>query len=460
MSLEQLPHELQLNVFGHLANDYTSLCGLIIVSKSLYDCALEVFRTCRILDLSTGLTDNIEAVLENLYLLAMDDTAVTPQVSFTRTSSTLCDDIVRHAFRYKILKICFEDRYGAVGDNTQPHINRGDMYKFEFMMRALAGNDSYDARTWRRKFSTRVADASLRLVLHTMRHITTLELGGSTNCLPWKIEGMLQMLRTLKLTGITNSKLSRHCCHLAAQPGLFALEISDMCITSKFIGFFREKLSITSLRFTRCWVATNALTRIIKACNKLATFEYSLKASHWEAQSVHRRQYHIGQLLNNLHPHRVTLKNLTILNLDATVMAWHCNHVGSMAKFTVLETLVVNQKHLATHRYFCRIDQADPAQINRYADVVAILSKLAPSVQTLSLHRCSETSIINMLSRVEECMGLVDLLPNLRTLEVTFAQNPSDSSTKRARQQELDLATKFKRRGIEIKFRQAPNSGR
>lgn len=59
MGLAELPHELQLNIFHRLDDDYAGLSALVHVSKRVKDCASEVLRTYRTFDLSTGNTEEI-----------------------------------------------------------------------------------------------------------------------------------------------------------------------------------------------------------------------------------------------------------------------------------------------------------------------------------------------------------------------------------------------------------------
>lgn len=454
MSLEQLPHELQLNIFRYLVNDYSSLCALVIVSRDLHDCAAEILKPCRILDLSDGVTDNIESVLGNLYSLATDVTAAVPQVGFRSTGSGLGNDIVRHASRYKTLKVSLRNPFGMSFEEA--HISDTDMSKFELMMKMLAENSRYNNKAWKTSFSAGDMGASLRLILHTMRHITTLELGGNMNYLPRKMENMRHTLRTLKLVGITNRPLPPHCCRLANGSDLIALEFSAMCITSPSLTGFYMNFSITSLRFTQCYVSTNALTRVIKACKELVTFEYSLSASHWVVKHAHPcHQYHMGQLLSDLSSHGNTLKNLTITDPDGAVRL-HCNHVGSLAEFSVLEALAVNYEHLEPHRYFCRSKQPDSDGVYDHVNAVDTMWRFPPSVQTLRLHRCDEVSVINTLFKAVDYMEDIDFLPSLHTLEVMYVQSlPGDlaRSARQQRQEELDLYTKFKTHGVEIKFK-------
>lgn len=451
MSLLQLPHELQLQIFEHLADDYSSLTSAVLVSRQLYDCAFEVLKTYRTLDLSDGVTDEIEAVLGGLYLLAWRNEPA-PRVEFKTTDSELGDNIIRHASRYNTLKVDFDHRRGRVRDAAKADIDRTDIVKFEKMMRMLAYGDGYDVRTFRRNFSSRMADTSLRLVFHTMRHLTTLELGGSTNVLPWDLRNILQRLRTLKFTAIINKQLSGRCCDLAARPGLLALEFSNMSITSGFLGNFKYVLSIKVLRFTHCWVEPISMTRVIEACKNLETFEYSLSSRYWKAEHIYSKHHHLYRALRHLRRHTATLKHLTLVIPDVTTRIWQCNHIGSLAVFSSLETLTVSHNLLAAHHRGCNVDDLDKDQVDDGADAFSILAKLPPSVQRLSLHLCEEQSVLNTLSGTANAMGLADVLPNLRQVEAALAWTKSNTVVRHVSKREQAVLAELNNRGIKVRI--------
>lgn len=449
MNLIQLPHELQLLIFAYLVNDYSSLCALVLTSRCLVDCARELLRVCRTLDLSSGFTDDIEPVLEHLFALATDTTAPVPQVAFTRARSTLGDRLISHASRYKTLKINFHGRNSQPRHGTQP-VSSENMINFELMMRLVADNDHYDISTWRRNIQARVAETSLRLLFHTARHLTRLEVEGSTsNILPWSMQGILEMLCTLKFINIENNKLPKALCRLVSRSSLLTLEFSNMSITSKFFEHFVYTLSITSLRFEDCWVATSALTRAIKACRDLKTFEYTLSISRFDAQPYGTRKYHVGKLLGDLRLHARTLKCLRVVKpgVPSLSSGADCNHLGSLVGFGVLRTLTVNEKFLAPHQPVCSIGQHG---LSSNASSIAVLYKLPQSLQKLNLHQCDATTI-DLLSGALQCMGLSDLLSSLHRLEVIHAE-PQPTSTKSLNQRELAVRDGFAEWGVKLKF--------
>ena len=451
MSFTQVPHEIQLHIFGYLLNDYAALLNVSQTSTHLRACALQLLRTCRTLDLSEGITDGIEAVLSNLHELASNGTPPPPHAPFTSLGDLLGDNIVGHASRYNSLKVFFGDRVGATGEDTQA-IVPDDMNIFILMMQVLTGKTRRELRSWRKNFRLRKVEPSLRLILYAMRHVRTLELGGSAKCLPWKMEGMLTTLRTLKLYDITNNQLTRHCCTLAAQPGLTSLEFSDMNVTLGFLEHFKPSTPIMSLRFTRCWVPKLALTRIISACSNLVTFEYTLDTARSEAQPYQVRQWQTGKLLSDLRRHAHTLKHLKIVRLGTTTTRFwlECDHVGSLAVFNALETLTVNPELLAPHHDACHVQD----DCSRRADMVAVLFRAPQSLQTLRLARCNNT-VIARLSRVVASMGLSGLLSNLRDLEIVYT-TPLNTLQRNLGQPELALRDAFGRRGVDVKFSHSP----
>ncbi|KAJ4313286.1 hypothetical protein N0V94_007012 [Neodidymelliopsis sp. IMI 364377] len=454
MSLEQLPHELQLNVFKYLIDDHSALQTLAHASQHLHSCALEVLNASRILDLSAGYTDYIEDVLENLHQLANNSTTVDLEVDPQGYWDTISDNVVLQASRYETLKVCFDDREGAT---RRSPISRSNMFKFESVMSRLSNKSRYNTDTWRHRFSTRLADASLRLLLHTMRHITTLELGGSLSVLPWDLSGsnMLEMLRHLKLYAITNSRLSKLCCCLISERNLMTLEFSDMSITPKFLQHFSfsNQLSITSLRLTECWGSVAAITRMIKACANLETFEYSLGASHWTTELNHFSYHHLYLLLREL-PTRA-LKHLTIHNSGVILENFQCNHVGSLVRFLVLESLTLDWRLVAPHQLMCRAEYGASLEL----DAFDILSSLAPSLQALTLRECEEASVIATLSQLVESIEQNNILPNLRSVRVTIVLKGSTTVSKRKRRQQRTLRIKFLSYGVKLRLKQVVRSG-
>jgi hypothetical protein len=454
MSLEQLPHELQLNVFKHLIDDHSALQTFAHASPHLHSCALEVLNASRILDLSAGYTDYIEDVLENLHQLADNSTTADLKADPKGYWDTISDNVVLQASRYETLKVCFEDREGAT---RRSPISRRNMFKFESVMSRLSNKSRYNTDTWRHRFSTRLADASLRLLLHTMRHITTLELGGSLNVLPWDLSGsdMLEMLRHLKLYAITNSKLSKLCCCLISERNLITLEFSDMSITPKFLQHFSfsNQLSITSLRLTECWGSVTAITRMIKACANLETFEYALGTSHWTTELTHFSYHHLFQLLRQLPPR--ALKHLTIHSSGVVLKDYQCNHVGSLVRFLVLESLTLDWKLVAPHQLMCRAQYAESLEL----DAFDILSSLAPSLQALTLHECEEVSVMATLSQLAESMEQNNILPNLRSVDVTIVLEGSITVSKRKRRQQKELRNNFRSLGVKLRLKRVAQSG-
>lgn len=468
MGLAELPHELQLNIFHRLADDYAALSALVFVSKRVKDCASEVLRTPRTFDLSKGNTDEIEPILGALFHLA-ETNATAPQVHFTSTGDAFGDDIVRHASRYITLRMSFGTRFGTrfgrVAQGTQP-IPPGTINLFRLAMQALTGKAPKQTVSWGQNFDLRKADASVRLILHTLRHVTTLELGGSTNCLPWDMTGMLDTLRNLQFVGIANAKLSRNCVLLACQPGLNKLEFSDMAITLGFLDFFPGtpgSISATTLRFTNCWVPKRAVERIVKACRGLVMFEYSLDTALSEAQTYWLRQWSIAEFLTALQCHRHTLKHLKIVRPEplTNFNNLECNHIGSLADFTVLESLFVNQRFLAPHpAAYCkpRFDNLHYLGPMNTADPMAVLYKLPQSLKRLELSGCVRTVTSTLLSRVVRGLGVGGLLPGLRELRIVYTQQlPPRTATRPFTQQEQALLLAFERRGVNLKLLHTPS---
>lgn len=358
----------------------------------------------------------------------------------------------------------FDTRFGRVAQGTQP-IPPGTVNLFRLAMQALTGKGPKQTVSWGQNFGLRKADASVRLILHTLRHITTLELGSSTNCLPWDMTGMLDTLRNLHFVGITNAKLLRNCILLACQPGLNKLEFSGMGITLGFLEFFPGtpgSISATTVRFTNCWAPKRAVERIVKACRGLVIFEYALNTALSEAQTYWLRQRNIAEFLTALHRHRHTLKHLKIVRPEplTNLNNLECNHIGSLDGFTALESLFVNQRFMTPHpAAYCkpRFDNLHYLGPMNTADPMAVLYKLPQSLKRLELSGCARTVTSTLLSRVVRDLGAGGLLPGLRELRIVYTQrSPPRTATRPCTQQEQDLVVAFKRRGVNLTLLHAP----
>lgn len=443
MGLGALPPELQLHIFGYLVNDYTSLRALVHVSRQTYDCAREVLQECRTLDLWAGSTDNIEEVLMQLYTLANDSTATVPHTTFSSSGSFFGDNLIRHASRYNKLSLCFDGRDGFA---SKLPLTNETMSKLEAMWAAVAGNRGYDIGTWRYRMSRRLADTSIRLILRTMLHITTLQLGGCTNVLPWSMQGILPFLHTLQISDITNKQLSQVCCRIASLPHLVDLQFSHMSISGSFFTHFKDNLSITHLRFMKCWVTPAAMQRALGACRNLELFEYLLSTEHRPANSRH---HHLYSLITDLGAHANTLKLLKILVPDVTVPASQCNHVTSLAQFSALRRLVISYKLLAPHTHPCRVEPSDMWQVDKAMTPWTILSRLPPTMEELHLHRGDKMPIIRTLSEMVDSVGPA-VLPKLRFLEVTLPWRPGSKSFRVPGLKEAAVRRELGNRGVNV----------
>jgi hypothetical protein len=156
----------------------------------------------------------------------------------------------------------------------------------------------------------------------------------------------------------------------------------------------------------------------IKACNELATFKYSFIASEKGAKPHYDHHYHIGQMLANLHLYKTTLKRLNVIT-QISPCRQRCVHLSSLAAFTVLETLTIDQISLTPHESTCSVFQA---QGNLPQNQLEVNLRVSPSLWTLTLHGCNDETITRSLGGVVRSIGLLDLLPGLRTLNIIYAE--------------------------------------
>ncbi|KAH6642812.1 hypothetical protein C7974DRAFT_409334 [Boeremia exigua] len=444
MGLPDLPPELQVMVYENLEDDYDALMALTTVSRAVADCAHYVLEPLQTLDLSDGCTDEIEDNLIRLYELAYGPTSPVPQVTFRTIHSDLGQNLIRQASAYRTLVVHFDSRYGFT---QRPAIRPENMVKLEAMWALLNGSEPYSPSTWRRNVQNRLADTSLRLVFRTMRHLTTLELGGSTNILPWKTAGILPMLRTLKFTAITNPKLSPMCWNLAARPHLVTLEFSNMSITTSFLANLKNDLPVTDLRFRHCWVEINAFRRFSDHCKRMEAFEYTLGAYYWPVAATKSKHHHLASLVSQMHRHANKLTHLTLLMPNVEMDSTQCNHVVSLAQFTALQKLAISYKVLAPHTRACGVYVANPNTMLTQWD---ILSGLAPSVDEVHLYRGDEADVMLTLSGMVNSMG-PNMLPNLRRVEVILSRLRSPFSVSRSPgTREVAIRKKFERRGVVV----------
>ncbi|KAJ4340290.1 hypothetical protein N0V87_002582 [Didymella glomerata] len=445
MSFTQLPHELQLHTFRYLKNDYLTLCALTLVCQSLCGCAFEVLKECsRTFDLSNGLTDEVEFVLLNLYALAVS------QPRCSGTSSSLWDNIFRDAVRYNKLALNFHDNLDFRDGDP---IRSRNMVKLEKMWKVVAGIDRFSTSTWRERMKGRCADTSIRVVLRTMQHLTTLELGGSTDVLHWRTKGILDHLRTLRFRSITNKKLAPVCCRLAAKPQLVSLEFFDMAIESSFLEHLKNPLSVTPLKFHQCWVSLPAIRRIFYRCQGVQAFCYSIDTSKWSGNAHWREEHNLYRLMAIVQGHTATLKHLTLLTPVTQSKAGHCTHVTCLGQFSSLETLVISYHIVTPHTMVCYDGTFPDWEREDRTTAFDILSKLGPSLNELQLHRREETSALQTLSGVVNSMAPgSSFLPKLRYVWVTLEDNPTSSILQTESQKGQLIIRKFERRGVECKI--------
>ncbi|KAL1655084.1 hypothetical protein SLS61_002394 [Didymella pomorum] len=134
----------------------------------------------------------------------------------------------------------------------------------------------------------------------------------------------------------------------------------------------------------------------IKACNELATFKYSFIASEKGAKPHYDHHYHIGQMLADLHLYKTTLKRLNVIT-QISPCRQRCVHLSSLAAFTVLETLTIDQISLTPHESTCSVFQA---QGNLPQNQLEVNLRVSPSLWTLTLHGCNDETITRSLGGV------------------------------------------------------------
>jgi hypothetical protein len=466
MGLAKLPPELQLLTFYFLVHNYSALYALTRVSKNIRIHAFEVLGTT--FDLWQGKTDDIDLKLCAL-LHRADAGDRVPRLRIMTTGSDFGDNIIKLASGFKTLRICFDTRHGRFTPGTQA-VPRATIDFFRRAMQALTGKTPKNTVSWGKNFGLRKADASMQFIFQALRHVTTLHLGGSTNCLPWNITGTMEMLENLKFTGISNAKLSYNCVRLAHRPGLKKLEFSNMAIPPTLLEFLPKRpvdslggISATELYFINCWVPHKSLARIVQAFNGLQRFEYSLSMTVSGAPPYWSRNWHIGEYITALHQHRQTLAHLKIVRPEPSTDPDHldCNHIGSLADFTAIESLSINARFiaphtdflqaLAQHQMYCRpwFDTLRNVSANDAADPMTVLSTFPRSLNRLELSGCSPTVTTLLLPSIERGRAV----GSLRELKIVYAQQPSSgTATRPLTQQELDLVGSFKQKGIKLKI--------
>ncbi|KAF9700922.1 hypothetical protein EKO04_000105 [Ascochyta lentis] len=424
MGLNALPNELLLEVCRYLSGDPASLSALARVSRKIQPCAFEVLMNNCTIDLSSGDTQIIHNVMAHLFSLAHNVTVPPPNVAIESTGSLLVDDLVKHASKFKTLKLCVADRHGITSTVSGPVLT-----KYMSAVQVLERATMYGAKSWKSKFTRGKMEDLLRFLLRVTRHIYTLEMESS---LYWmgqtEMKGMCPALHTLKLVGITNKSLSRNCCYFVRLPTLRQLEFARMSLTHSTLLFLGTQLYVTTLRFVDCWVATMTLGKAIRACRTLETFEYSLSAEHCPQLNLTVHQYSLYDLISVLATnHKDTLKHLTILDLDAQVGDL-CHEPDALSQFTVLKTLAINHDHLHPRR----VDNAHATcscYRLAYITPATVLLSLPPSLQKLELQVCNKTFITGTLLDVLQNMQTAGALPNLCTVKTVFERTrapPSD----------------------------------
>lgn len=283
----------------------------------------------------------------------------------------------------------------------------------------------------------------------------------------------MEILENLKLTGVTNAKLSYNCVRLAHRPGLKKLEFSHMAIPPSFIEFLPKRpvdnlggISATELYFINCWVPHKSLVRIVNAFNGLQRFGYSLSTTVSGAPSYYNRHWHVGEFIAALHQHTNTLTHLKIVRPEPWTDPGRleCNHIGSLADFTALECLSINERfiaphngpfktpHTMTYQIYCLpfFNNLRQLSANAAANPMIVLNALPRSLTRLELSGCSPTVTTTLLPTIER-NGPIG---GLRELEIVFTdQSPSGTAARPLSQQEVDMIAAFGQMGIRLDIR-------
>lgn len=228
-----------------------------------------------------------------------------PPLQIATTGNDFGDNIIKLASKFKTLRIRFVTRHGRFTPGIQP-MPRATVNDFRSALQALTRKAPKDTISWGKHYVLRKADASMQFIFQALRHVTTLHLGGSTNCLPWDITDAMENLENLQFIGVTNANMSRNCILLAYRPAFNMLEFLNIAITVGFLEFFPGTCGITAtvLQFNNCWVPAKGVERIVKAFENLVTFEYSFKATLSEAQPYWLRRWQLGQFVSTLCRHK------------------------------------------------------------------------------------------------------------------------------------------------------------
>jgi hypothetical protein len=265
--ITDLPPELHQWVCENL--DLESLKALSIAYRSTSKCTQGTFNNNVHVKLCTGKAKGVHKVLAFL-LSQAHSTRWPPNITITSTNDAFTDRIIKFASCIKTLTLSVP----STGEFPTPITDRQLYRQYELLVPHSEPVNMIEEHPWHLLFSRGWMEDMTCLLLRIVRHVTALELAHS---LQWmkdiSTQGMCQDLRTLKLVGINSEWwVSGECRHFAQLPLLETLEFASMEVTMGFVRCFGNNLSVSSLRFTNCYVTPHALAKAIRMRTALKEF--------------------------------------------------------------------------------------------------------------------------------------------------------------------------------------------
>lgn len=423
-------------VCENLDGDSACLKAFALTCKTICEWALTIHSVSMMIDLSSGNTQVIWKVVSHLLTQANDTTVQVPQVVIQNTGDAFADRVIKLASNFKTLKLRLINNHGI-----QHSILTSLYTQCMSLVSAVEPPTMYGAQSWGLKFTRGRTNDLLRFLLRVTRHLHTLEMEGS---LYWigqtDVNDMCPVLHTLRLVDIVNPSIPRSCCHFIRLPTLRRLELVRMEVTSTTLRHIGTNRHVVSLHFVDCVVTKSALTKAVRACRQLVTFEYTLNTTLWSELPSVEKEYDIAELLYQFSKHhKYTLKHLTILSMQAKVRD-RCHYADELSQLSVLKTLAVNHEHLHPRYFDTHTHPQCEARRNQQKGYMyptnptqpsELILSLPRSLQRLELHVCREipltVTLLNVLhhlviKRQTEPLGW--FWPSgLRCIKVTFEQS-------------------------------------
>jgi hypothetical protein len=396
--LLDLPVELLFIIARHNYGDYEATRNACLVAKRMTPVFQEVLLEH--VETISNTDGGIYKIINHVHDLAM---------AGQNNNFLLQNRIVRCATHITSLLISRQDPYSnAVHARAASAVAN---QPYAHMIRSLGGFSAAQKQRWIGDLFKGKDSALVRFLLWLASSIHTLEVTGTIAALPhtdfFKCSGALSNLCRLRISHLSQSKLSAACYHITVLPKLRELEFVGISLKSKGLDRLPDTpFQVKVLRLERSYISPRAAQRLITVCPQLTEFVYELGRGAWNAGQAGLRIYFDVDLIEqHLMMRSATLQRITIQNLRVARLA--ACRFSDLANFITLDYLCVNWFFLtwtndADHR----------------------LLALPSILRELDLYHCRGDETLGalryLLNHVQQ------LYPNLRVLRVRLRQTPTN----------------------------------